>query len=376
MTRAAGIGWAVLALLGAAPPLASQRAAPSAADRLPANSAPPDANQFQHVQLETRTGASVAAEIQSIARAANSAWIAWRVPMIAGDRHLCSSWSAGDVPMHGELLTQTGPDAMPRLTPPSGPLRLDAGTGLVLLARTSGGHLERLRVVTDDCPIDGGDSTVFWLAAATPAASLAFLDTVSRDPSLAAPNERLAEAAVTAISLHADDAADAMLERLLAPDFPAAVRQRALAALAGNRGAHGFEAVIAALPRVSEASAQAAIAALVENPDPRVAPALLRLTQQDPVAAIRAAAVAAYARRAGAAALPDVLAVVANDSADTVKRRAVSAIGTMPGSEPLDSLIALARGSGSLAVRKEAVSVLSRSADPRARQVLEAIVAQ
>ena len=48
---------------------------------------------IQNGRVETRQASSIDREVQTIAKAATDpAWVGWRVPMVDGDRDLCSTY--------------------------------------------------------------------------------------------------------------------------------------------------------------------------------------------------------------------------------------------------------------------------------------------
>jgi hypothetical protein len=129
----------------------------------------------------------------------------------------------------------------PEIAQPKGPVPLEAGTGVVVLARLIGGRVERIRTVGDDCPMDAGGRSVYWLDSVTPAESVRFLAALSQagptDRSLYDADRRLAETAVRAIGYHRDAAADPALDRLAAEHRDSGVRRQAASTLTSLRTA-------------------------------------------------------------------------------------------------------------------------------------------
>ena len=142
--------------------------------------------QIQNGKVETRRAAAIDREIAAAAptNASDPAWVAWRTPMVPGDRDMCSWYSDRYSTMRGMYLdegsvfvTTTGVADNQRqpIAQPKGPIPLEGGTSLVILARVVGGRVERLRTVGDDCPMDAGGRTVNWLEGVTPAESIRYL---------------------------------------------------------------------------------------------------------------------------------------------------------------------------------------------------------
>jgi hypothetical protein len=333
--------------------------------------------RVQNGRVDVRSGASVDREIA--AAGPDPVWIGWRVPMVPGERDLCSSWSNDQQYVRGAVLEpRQETSTPPAFTAPSGPVPLESGTGLVVLVRALDGRTERLRTLSDDCPIDAAGTRVVWLADITTSASLRFLETLTRvDDRLAAGDAaRVAAAAVNAIGLHRDAAADAILDRLLESADPA-VGRRAATVLGALRGGHGFMTLRARLTAERDTGfRRTLVSALSGTREPETAGVLLQIARTDADAAVRAEAAAGYVRRAGAAGLDNARALIQQDSDRTVRRRVISGLAALPGGAAVPLLIDLADHAGDLGVRTAAVSALTRTKDPRADAFLQSVVAR
>lgn len=335
---------------------------------------------IQNGKVETRTGQSIDREITATA-GPDPVWMVWRVPMVAGDRELCSSfYDDRNVYARGYMMDWAPPGTggamgMPQVAPPKGPVPLEAGTSLLVLVRTIEGSVERVRTLADDCPIDAGGRTVNWLGAITPAESLRFLESLTRsdraDRFSMESKRNTARAALTAISLHRDPAADAMLDRMAATGD---LRQQAAQALASTRGAHGFSTVqkLAAAEREPEMR-RILVGALGQTRETGT-PEALRPYLRDADAAIRAEAIYWFAQRGGPAVIGELTKLVEAETNDNVRRRGVSGLSRLPANDSIPALLQLARSSPNAVVRKEAVTALSRSKDPRAMAYMEELI--
>jgi HEAT repeat protein len=264
----------------------------------------------------------------------------------------------------------------PPATPPTS-VSLEAGTNLIVLARMVGGKIERLRAIDDSCPVDANGRTVYWLTGVTPADSIRYLDTLTRQDALNIDTRRrLAESAIEAIALHKDAAADAILDRLAA-DQDSGLRQRAATSLASLRGAHGFDTLKRLLDAERDRGTRRTLASsLGQTRQPGTADLMLGLARTDPDPDLRATAVNSYASRAGQGGVQNVLAIIDKDTADQVKQRAVSGLARLPVDVSVPPLINLAKTTTSPAVRKQAVSSLGQIRDPRAAAYLAEILAK
>lgn len=352
------------------------------------SAAPPP--QIQNGKVETRHGTSIDREIAAASSPSSTepSWIAWKAPMVEGDRDMCSWYSDRLGTTRGMFLddgmvyvTNAGvinPDR-PQITAPKGPIPLEAGTSVVVLARLVGGRVERLRTVGDDCPMDAGGRTVYWLDNVTPAESIRFLTALAQagptDRSMYENDRRVAENAVRAIGYHRDPSADTALDRMATEHRETSVRRQAASTLTSLRGAHGVATVSKLIPSAKNIDERRALtSALGQSRDASAVPALRTLIG-DEDATVRSEAVYYFIQRGGIAVVPDALKAVATDKSDNVRKRAISAIGRLPGDAGVPQLLQIARAASTDAVsRKEAVNSLSQSKDPRAIAFMEEIL--
>ena len=351
--------------------------------------APSAAPQIQNGKVETRTGAAIDREIAAVSPAGSTepVWVAWRAPMIRGDRDMCSWYGdrfgtiRGMVMDEGSVFVTTDgtmPGTRPQFTAPSGPIPLEAGTSLVVLARVIGGSVERLRTVADDCPLDAGGRAVYWLSSITSAESLRFLTTLTRpvatDRSMFDLERSLANGAVRSIGYHLDAGANAVLDGLATNHTDTSVRRAAAGTLASHRGAAGLQTVRRLLAAATDpAERRSLVGALGQSREAAVVEALRPLTR-DADAQIRSDAAYYFVQRGGAAAIAEALKMMAAETDDAVRRRIISSIGRLPGDAGVTALLQLARTTDNAVLRKEAVSALSQSRDPRAVAMMEEIL--
>ena len=345
------------------------------------------APQIQNGRVDMRPGAAIDREIASASPKSSTdpVWIAWRVPMVPGDRDMCGWYTDRLGTVRGTWMDDgiVSDATRPKLTPPTGPIPLEAGTGLVVLVRAVGGSVERLRTTADDCPMDAGGRTVAWLSNVTPAESLRFLTAVvgpaTTDRSMFDLERENATIAVRAIGLHAGAAADAALETIATKHPDSAVRRQAATSMGAYRGAAGVAALSKLLAATSPGSARDAeerrslVTAFAQSREASAVDALRGLTK-DTDARVRSEAWYYVVLRGGASTIPDALKVVGSDPDDSVRKRIVTAIGRLPGDASLNALLQLARATDNAAARKEATAALSQSKDPRAIAFIEEII--
>ena len=250
-----------------------------------------------------------------------------------------------------------------------GVIHLEPPDHAVILFRVDEGAVERIRTLSPDCEIDAGDLPVHWLADVKPAESVALLDT------FATQRERYMDGAMGAIAAHADPAADAALERFLAPSQPESVRLRVVNWLGNMRGRRGFDMLknaIAGDP--SDRVRERAIATLGNSREPEALDLLMSIARKDASPRMRMEALSALHRHSGAKVLGTLKEAIESDPEPQVRRRAVGTLGSMPDGEGVPLLIQLAKATSDTDVRKQAMSSLEQSRDGRAIGFFEEVL--
>jgi len=252
-----------------------------------------------------------------------------------------------------------------------GVVHLEPPDHAVILLRVEGGAVMRIRSMSPDCEIDAGGLPVHWLTDVKPAESVALL------ASLIPTREITGDGALNAIAVHNDPAADAVLDRYLAPNQPETLRLRAVSWMGSYRGRHGFEMlkkIIAEDPdsRVRER----AVTALASSREPEAGPLLVSLARSDNDARVRQQAVSSLAssRKTIPGAVETLKQIITTDKDPQVKRRAVSALLSLPDGEGVPILIEVVKTTQDPEVRKQAMNTLGGSRDPRATAFFEEVL--
>ena len=210
------------------------------------------------------------------------AWIGYTVPAAGGSQLGC------------ELVSPGGWFA-------PGVIHLEPPDHAVILYRVESNAVSRIRALSPECEIDAGGVPVHWLADVQPAESVALLVT------FVPQRDIRGDGSVKAIALHAGPAADAALERFVAPGQPESLRQRTVAWFGSTRGRRGFEILknlIAGDP--SEPVRERAISALAVSKEPEAADLLISTARSDRNPRLRAQAISALGRKSG----PKTVAVI------------------------------------------------------------------
>lgn len=252
-----------------------------------------------------------------------------------------------------------------------GVVHLEPPDHLVVLIRVDGGAVTRIRSLSPDCEIDAGGLPVHWLTDVAPAQSIALL------ASLIPARDISGDGALSAIAAHDDPAANAVLDRFLAPGQPQSLRLRAVTWMGSWRGRHGFDALKKLIaedadPRVRER----AVTALGSSREPEAGPLLISLARGDADARLREQAISALV--SGRKQIPgtvDVLkAIIASDRDPQVRRRAVTALLNLPDGDGVPLLIEIVKTTQDADVRKQAMNSLGNSRDPRATAFFEDVL--
>ena len=174
--------------------------------------------QIQNAQMKSQAVTSLARDVAALAaQATTPRWVAWQVPMIDGQRNMCCYYSDDANPngIRGcrmEPQTGDGPYKPPQIPDPTGPVRLEAGTQVTIFVRLIEKRIERVRALTDDCPVDAGGLDLHWLTGVSGADSVAWLKARATDEAMDVDvKSKISNAAVRAIALHRDPSAVATL---------------------------------------------------------------------------------------------------------------------------------------------------------------------
>jgi HEAT repeat protein len=312
-------------------------------------------------------------------------WIAYAVPMVDGDRVMCCWGSShGSTWIEGGVSIRSGGDAccgacsiepgrndginISSRERSSRPVQLEASR-FSIFYRVVAGAVERVRVFSEDCGLDAGGRAVQWIDDVKPAESVALL------MSFVPASDRVVDAAVTAIALHADASADTALEALVARDRPDRLRKKAAFWLGQARGRRGFETLrrmVADDP--SLAFRKSAVFAISQSGEAEALPTLVQLARKDSSPEIRGEALFWLAQKAGRKSADAITDAIENDPETDVKKRAVFALSQLPKDEGVPLLIQVARTNRNPAVRKQAMFWLGQSKDPRALAFFEEVL--
>jgi len=251
----------------------------------------------------------------------------------------------------------------------TGVVHLEPPDHAIILFRVDGGEIVRVRSLSPDCEIDAGNVPFHWLNDVKPAESVALL------AALGEKRDRYSDNAMSAVAVHADPSAEAILRRYLDPSQPSSVRLRAVGWFGSYRGRSGYEVVKnLVLNDPDERIRERAISNLGNNREADAVDLLIDRVRKDTNPRLRMAAISALNRHAGKKVLDTFQFAVENDPDVQVKRRVVSALQSMPDGEGIPLLIQLARQTKDNEIRKQAMNSLSNSHDLRAVTFFEDVL--
>ena len=318
-------------------------------------------------------------------------WVGYAVPVSDRERTMCcfssgsgTTYVSGSVVMSdssqccgacrlepglSESTTISSSTLLPTTETRGRPIKLEGSDRMVVLFRIADRKVDRIRVFSEDCQLDAGGRTVQWLENVRSADSVALLESFTApDPD---GRTRLLDGAITAIALHAGPAADASLDRLIAPAQPDAVRKKVTFWLGNARGRHGFDVLRRVMrddPSVEVR--KSAIFGLSQSKVPETFDTLASAARTDTDARIRSEALFWLAQK-GDARAPKVIAdALEKDPSPDVRKKAIFALTQLKDESAVPSLFQIARSHADPATRGEAIFWLGQKAGKKAADAI------
>ena len=214
------------------------------------------------VSTETRRATqSLDREIGTLAARKTALWAAYRVPTTANARQLCG----------GSHVV------------------LESSTQITIMVKLEAGEARRLRVFTPECDVDAGTVPLVWLEGITPDDSANWLAGLVRSKETDRDwRSRMADPALSALTLHTGDAAVRLLIAMARDDVRVDVRSRALMSLAQRAGEQSVAAITNAIDRDPEVEVKrTAVRALSQLPKDEGVPLLIQVAQSNKTPEVR-----------------------------------------------------------------------------------------
>ena len=317
------------------------------------------------------------------------AWIGYSVPVLDGDRTMCC-YDSGTAFINATVSSDgaqtccgmcslepslSGTTMSSRPQQPAGAVKLEDADAMVVLFRVVNRQVERVRVFSEDCQLDAGGREVVWLTGVKPAESLALLESLVAAQPVSDRKNRIIDGAITAIALHQDASATAVLERLLASSEPQHVRARVPFWLGSTRGRRGLELLQRVVKDdVSAEVRKKAVFGISQSPEPQAIDVLIDAARSSAESTIRGESIFWLAQKAGNKASAAITERIEQDPDTEVKKKAVFALSQLPGNEGVPLLLRIARTHSNAVVRKQAIFWLGQSKDPRALELFAEIL--
>ena len=332
--------------------------------------------QLQNAKIVAGSAANLQSEVNRLK--SETAWIAWSVPMIAGDHQMCCfnqydgvTTNCGCSLGNRDANISVNSNSAPRVQNLEGP------SSFYVFLRTEAGQVQKVRTFGADCPIDGGGMTVHWLGDARPADSVALLSSLVGTSNDGDRHDRVSGSAVMAIAFTNDASADRAMDSLLAAGQPVSIRKKAAFWTAQLRGKAGVAKLIDLMRKDGDERFRSDLTFdLTQSKQPEAEAELMRAAREDSSSKVRSQALFWLAQRAGKKVAGAITEAIENDPDTSVKKRAVFALTQMPDSEGVPLLIQVAKSNTNPVVRKQAMFWLGQSHDPRALDFIESVLKQ
>lgn len=329
-----------------------------------------------NAKVESRSApAGLEKEFRALVQSqAQPAWIGYEVPVIPGDHTMCCCDGGRYGMLRGGCALE-GEHSMTMRSDDSKRANLEAPESMFVLFRAAERRVTKIRTYSEDCKLDAGGLTLYWLTGVKPAESVALLATFVRPADENESGEKLADGALTAIALTDDGAADRALDQFAASGQPEHWREQAAFWLGSARGRHGFETLARMIREdPDERFRKHATFALSVSREPDAIAALISTAKNDRAAEVRSQALFWLAQKASQKAATAITDAIENDPETAVKKQAVFALTQLPRDEGVPLLIHVARTNRNREVRKQAMFWLGQSNDPRALAFIEEVL--
>jgi hypothetical protein len=218
-------------------------------------------------------------------QSADPFWVGYAVPSANPDNQMCCWSNGGNTTCNLEPGTSNTINMTTRGT--GAPIRLESGDVFFVLYRIEQGVVNRIRTFSEECPLDAGARTIYWLTGVKPAESVALLNTYAT-----APNRKPADSALSALAMHADTTALDTLVKLARNADNTHVRGQALFWLAQRAGQKAVGTITDAIDNDPETEVKRrAVFALSQLPKDEGVPLLIDVARKNANAAVRKQAI-------------------------------------------------------------------------------------
>jgi hypothetical protein len=308
--------------------------------------------------------------------AAQSAWAGYSVPSIPGEHQMCCF--GGGHGVQGSCCGSCRLDGHDSnvISDSSENCQATLSNSFFVFLHLDHGRTEEVRMFSPGCTIDAQGATVYWLTDVQRAQSVEYLASLLSSRGEGRRHHDGSDGIIAAIAMHADAAADRMLETWVQTGHPEEVRSQAAFWIGNTRGNRGLDILLPLIRSDSndEFLDQAIFAISQSSEKDRAFKELIQLARHDSRTHVREQALFWLAQEAGNKAAGAITDAVENDPETEVKKKAVFALSELPNDEGVPLLIEQARKNPNPVVRKEAVFWLGQSEDQRAVDFIASIL--
>jgi hypothetical protein len=341
-----------------------------------------DAPQMENARVEKKALAGpLMTEVKAWAtKAEQPQWLGYAVPQMGREHAMCCGdydgfWRNGCGRCR---LEDRGSGTSMTSKNEGGTTKLEAPRSIAVLLRANHKQVTKIRVVSMDCSLDAGGLPFVWLSEVKPAESVALLETFVQGLDIDAhDDDHVSHGALTAIALHADPAADRVLESFTHSGEPESLRKQTAFWLGAAREKAGLAMLqkMAKSDPSPEVRAQVTFALSVSH-EQGALEEMIRMAHDDQSSHVRGQALFWLAQKAGQKAVGAITGAIESDPDTDVKKKAVFALSQLPKDEGVPKLIEVAQTNHNREVRKQAMFWLGQSHDPRALAFFEKILSQ
>jgi HEAT repeat protein len=345
--------------------------------------------RFSNAKAQSRSAAAgLEREFRGIVAAQESpAWIGYSVPVL-GEHQMCC-WNSTDSYRNaggccGGCRLEGSNGVSFSNSDENRSVKLEGPQNMLVLFRVAGKSVEKIRTFSEDCAIDAGGLPVYWLTGVKPAESVALLATFVRaggpgtiESDEDKPSRRRANAAISAIALHAEATADTALESFITPAQSEWLRGQTAFWLGSARERRGYD-ILKRMVRddPSDRVRDKVVFALSVSKVPESVDTMIAVAREDRSSHVRGQALFWLGQKAGKKAVEAISAAIEDDPDTDIKKKAVFALSQLPKDQGVPLLIQVAKTNKNPAVRKQAMFWLGQSNDSRALSFFEQVLKQ
>jgi len=290
-------------------------------------------------------------------KAAEGQWLAFSIPVLEGTHSPCC-WKV----WRGNT-SEVGCSLEPGHTSFGSSSNSPMADEVIVYAGIRNGHVHKLRVMGEQCPVDGNGARVTWIGNVDDRAGMDWLEDVARADD--------SDEALFALALHRNDGASKRLYSL-AKDTDEDRGSEAVFWLGAARGEQGFKQLERLLDELPRGDRRREINfALSQNESREAAELLLKISKSDPDPEQRGEALFWLAQEYPQQAKGWLQEVIATEQNEDILEKAVFAVSQLPGEDSSQILLEIAQDKDApREARRQALFWLAQSDDDEAIEAL------